>query len=104
MAGSVLNSNAVVLCQHGGNASPTAVSARVMIASAPISTIQTPYRVTGCPLQPAALQCVTATWLVGALRVSSENSAVVIETGIAVCQPTLTPLSPKSFQTRVLAT
>jgi hypothetical protein len=72
----------------------------------PIATIATPYTVTGCAFVPPAGNgpCVTAQWVMGAMRVSSEGQPVVIMTGVAICAPTGTPLIPVEAQTRVIAT
>jgi hypothetical protein len=72
----------------------------------PIATIAAPYTVAGCAFAPPAGNgpCVTAQWVVGAVRVTSEGQPVVVMTGVAVCMPTGTPLLPMSAQTRVIAT
>jgi hypothetical protein len=71
----------------------------------PIATIDAPYTVAGCPFVPPANgPCVTAQWVVGAVRVTSLGQPVVIMTGVAICVPTGTPLVPVTAQTRVLAT
>jgi hypothetical protein len=72
----------------------------------PITTIAAPYSVAGCAFVPPAGNgpCVTAQWVVGAVRVTSMGQPVVIMTGMAVCVPTGTPLLPVVAQTRVLAT
>jgi hypothetical protein len=71
----------------------------------PVTTIAAPYVVAGCAFVPPAGNgpCVTAQWVVGAVRVTSLGQPVVIMTGTAICVPTGTPLLPVSAQTRVLA-
>jgi hypothetical protein len=95
-----------VLCAHGGQAAPAAPSRRVMVSGQPIATIAAPYSITKCNFVPPTGNgpCVTAQWLVGALRVMSEAQPVVIMSGIATCAPTGTPLFPVIAQTRVIAT
>lgn len=85
---------------------PTAPSPRVMVSGMPIATIAAPYVVAGCPFVPPGGNgpCVTAQWVVGAVRVISEGQPVVIMTGVATCVPTGTPLMPVTAQTRALAT
>ncbi len=85
---------------------PTAPSPRVMAVGQPITTIAAPYTIAGCPFVPPGGNgpCVTAQWVVGAVRVTSLGQPVVIMTGTAVCVPTGTPLVPVVAQTRVLAT
>jgi len=95
-----------VLCSHGGQALPTVPSPRVMVMGMPITTIAAPYSVAGCAFVPPAGNgpCVTATWTVGAVRVTSMAQPVALMTGVAACVPTGTPLLPVWAQTRVLAT
>jgi hypothetical protein len=72
----------------------------------PIATIAAPYMVAGCAFAPPAGNgpCVTAQWLVGAVRVTSMGQPVVIMTGVATCVPTGTPLIPVEAQMRAIAT
>ena len=93
-------------CAHGGQAMPTAPSPRVLVTAMPIATIAAPYMVAGCAFAPPAGNgpCVTAQWLVGAVRVTSMGQPVVIMTGVAVCVPTGTPLIPVEAQMRAIAT
>ena len=85
---------------------PTAPSPRVLVSGMPIATIAAPYLVAGCAFVPPGGNgpCVSAQWVMGALRVLSDGQAVVIMTGMATCVPTGTPLLPVSAQTRALAT
>jgi hypothetical protein len=77
-----------------------------MVSGMPIATIAAPYVVAGCAFVPPAGNgpCVTAQWMVGAVRVTSLGQPVAIMTGVAMCVPTATPLLPVASQTRVLAT
>jgi hypothetical protein len=97
---------AVVTCAHGGQAIPTAPSPRVMVSAMPIATIAAPYAVAGCAFVPLAGNgpCVTAQWVVGAVRVVSMGQPVVIMSGVSICVPTGTPLIPVQAQPRVIAT
>jgi hypothetical protein len=94
------------MCSHGGQAVPTAPMPRVLVSGMPITTIAAPYAVAGCAFVPPAGNgpCVTAQWVVGAVRVMAEGMPVTILTGTALCVPTGTPLLPVVSQTRVLAT
>jgi hypothetical protein len=97
---------AVVLCAHGGQATPTVPSPRVLVSGMPIATIAAPYTVAGCAFVPPSGNgpCVTAQWVVGSVQVISEGQPVAILSGMAVCVPTGTPLVPVSAQVRVVAT
>jgi len=106
MPGAILHMGATVLCSHGGQAMPTSASARVTVSGNPIATITAPYTVVGCAFAPPVGNgpCVTAQWVMGAVRVTSEGQPVAVMTGTAICVPTGTPLAPVAAQTRVVAT
>jgi hypothetical protein len=103
MPGFVLTQAASVLCMHGGQAQPTAPLPRVLLSGQPAIGQTSVYTIAGCPLAPSSPPCVTATWVVGAVRVRSGGIPLVINTGTAVCVPTGTGLLPVAFQTRVRA-
>jgi hypothetical protein len=106
MSAPLLHMGATVLCAHGGQALPTAPSPRVTVSGMSIATLAAPYTVAGCAFVPPAGNgpCVTAQWVIGAVRVTSEGQPVVIMTGTATCVPTATPLLPVVAQTRAVAT
>jgi hypothetical protein len=70
----------------------------------PIVTMASPYTIAGCPFTGANGPCVTAQWVVGAVRVFSMGQPVVIMTGVSICAPTGTPLIAVQVQPRVIAT
>jgi hypothetical protein len=103
--GFLLHSGATVLCAHGGQALPTVPNPRVLVSGQPVTTQPSPYTVAGCPfVPPAAGPCVTAQWVVGALRVLAGGQPVLIQSSVAVCAPTGTPLNVVATQTRVRGT
>ena|SRR5215467_1430011 len=105
MPGFILHLGATVICAHGGQATPLAPFPRVLVSAQPIATLSTPYAVAGCALLPAAGgPCVTAQWIVGATRVLAGGAPVLVQSGVAVCAPTGTPLTPIVVQPRVSAT
>jgi hypothetical protein len=106
MPGPILHLGAVVTCAHGGQAMPTTPSPRVMVSAMPIATIAAPYAVAGCAfvIPTGNGPCVTAQWVLGAVRVTSMGQPVVIMAGVSICVPTGTPLIPVSAQTRAIAT
>jgi len=105
MPGPILHLGAQVLCAHGGQALPTAPVPRVLVSAQPVATIVAPYAIAGCAFPPnAGGPCVTGQWVVGALRVLAMGQPVAIQTGVAVCAPTGTPLLPVVVQPRVIAT
>jgi hypothetical protein len=105
MPGPILHIGATVTCAHGGQAIPTAPVPRVLVSGQPVATIAAPYAVAGCAFPPASGgPCVTGQWMVGAVRVLAMGQPVAIQTGVAVCAPTGTPLLPIVAQPRAIAT
>ncbi len=106
MPGFLVHVGATVTCAHGGQAQPTVPNPRVMVSGQPTVTIAGPYVVAGCafPPPPAANgPCVTAQWLVGTTRVTSNGQPLVVLSSQAICAPTGTPLLILATQTRATA-
>jgi len=102
--GLVLQLGATVMCLHGGQAQPTVPNPRVLLSGAPSVTIAAPWLVAGCPfVPPAPGPCVSAQWVVGTARVTSNGQPLLVTTSQAICMPTGTPLLPLVAQTRVSA-
>lgn len=107
MAAPLVHFGATVLCSHAGQATPTAPNPRVLVSGQPTVLLSTPYVVAGCVLPPPAAgngPCVTAQWVTGAVRVTSNGVPVVLQTSQALCAPTANPLIVAVTQTRVLGT
>lgn len=104
MPGFLLHPGAVVMCAHGGQATPPVPNPRVMVMGMPTATIAAPWVIAGCPLIPPPLPpCVTGQWILGTLRVTSMGQPLVVLSGVSVTIPNGTPLLPVSSQTRVQA-
>ena len=106
MPGFLLHVGAQVLCSHAGQATPTAPNPRVMVSGQPTVLMTTPYVVAGCTLPPPTAAngpCVTAQWLTGTTRVTSNGQPLLVQSSQAVCAPTGTPLSIVATQTKVSA-
>jgi hypothetical protein len=103
MPGFLLHAGATVICSHAGQAQPTAPFPRVLVNGMPITTMLAPYVVAGCPFVPPAGNgpCVMAQWVVGATRVFAGGAPVLLQTSVAICAPTATPLNVVLTQTRV---
>ena len=106
MPGFLLHVGATVLCAHGGQALPTVPSPRVLVSGQPVTTQPNPYTVAGCAFVPPAGNgpCVTAQWVVGATRVLAGGQPVLLQTSVAICAPTGTPLNVVVTQMRVRGT
>lgn len=104
MPGFLLHLGATVMCAHGGQATPIVPNPRVLVSGQPTALITAPWVVAGCPFVfPAPGPCVTAQWVVGTVRVLSNGQPLVVQSGVAICAPTGTPLLPVVMQTRVAA-
>ena len=106
MPGFLLHVGATVLCSHGGQAQPTAPNPRVLVSGQPTVLITAPYVVAGCALPPPPMAngpCVTAQWLVGSTRVTSNGQPLVVQSSQAICAPSGTPLLIVATQTRASA-
>jgi len=106
MPGFLVHVGASVLCAHAGQAQPTAPNPRVMVSGQPTVTIAAPYVVAGCTLPPppaANGPCVTAQWVSGTTRVTSNGQPLVVLSSQAICAPTGTPLLIVVTQTRASA-
>lgn len=100
----LLHQGAVVMCAHGGQATPPVPNPRVMVMGMPTVTIAAPWVIAGCPLVPPPLPpCVTGQWVLGTVRVTSMGQPLVLQSGVAVTIPNGTPLMPVSQQMRVQA-
>lgn len=105
MPGFLLNAGTTVLCSHGGQAKPTVPNPRVRVMGLPVVTQPPPYVVVGCanPPPPANVgPCITATWIVAALRVKVMGMPVLLQDSQAICIPTGTPVSiiPNQFRVK----
>lgn len=105
MPAPILHLGATVICMHAGPATPLTPFPRVLVSGQPVTTLATMYAITGCALTGSPNPpCVTAQWVVGAVRVLAGGAPVLLQTGQAVCVPTGTGLLPLVVQPRVLAT
>ncbi len=104
MPGTLLHVGATVLCAHGGQAQPTVPNPRVTVNGMPTVTMAAPYVVAGCAMPPPTAgngPCVTAQWITGATRVTSNGQPLLLLDSQAICAPTGTPLVIAATQTRV---
>jgi hypothetical protein len=77
-----------------------------MVGGQPTVALTGPYVVAGCALPPppaANGPCVTAQWIVGTTRVTSNGQPLLVQSSQAICAPTGTPLIITVTQVRVTA-
>lgn len=106
MPGFLLHVGAQVLCSHAGQATPTAPNPRVTVSGQPTVLITSPYVVAGCTLPPPSAAngpCVTAQWVTGTTRVTSNGQQLLVQSSQAICAPTGTPLIIVATQPKVSA-
>ncbi len=104
MPGFLVHVGATVLCSHAGQAQPTVPNPRVTVSGMPTVSIASPYMVAGCafPPPPAANgPCVSAQFVTGALRITSNGQPLLLLDSKALCVPTGTPLVITVTQIRV---
>jgi len=91
------------MCMHAGQAQPTVPNPRVTVSGQPIVTQTAPYVVAGCPFVPPGGNgpCVTAQWILGAVRVLATGVPVLLQDSQAICAPTGTGLNVLVTQVRV---
>lgn len=101
--GFILHQGATVMCSHGGQAMPTVPNPRVKVGGQMVATQSTTYTVSGCPFSTPGgpLPCVTAQWVVAAMRVKAGGVPVVVQESTAVTVPNGVPLNVAVVQPRV---
>ncbi len=106
MPGFLVHVGAQVLCSHAGQATPTVPNPRVTVSAQPTVLMTAPYVIAGCTLPPPTAgngPCITAQWLSGTTRVTSNGQPLLVQSSQAICTPTGTPLQIMATQTRVSA-
>ncbi len=104
MPGFLLHVGAIVQCMHAGIAQPTVPNPRVKVSGQPIVTQPAPYVIAGCTLPPPPVAngpCVTAQWVLGAVRVTANRMPVLLADSQAICVPTGTGVIISLTQVRV---
>jgi hypothetical protein len=101
--GFIVHQGATVMCSHGGQAMPTVPNPRVKVSGQMVVTQSTTYTVAGCPFNVSGgpVPCVTAQWVVAAIRVRAGGVPVVLQESTAVTVPNGVPLNVVVTQPRV---
>lgn len=109
MPGPVLHMGAVAQCPHGMPLQIVAASPRVQVGGMPAALLSDQGIVTGCPFMAGnkPQPCVTAKWMAGAARVTSNGQPLLVNPSPGICQsPDQVPNGPPvivSTQMRVIA-
>ena len=106
MSGFLLHLGATVMCMHAGQAQPVVPNPRVRVSGQPTVTQTSTYTIAGCPFVPPSGNgpCVSAQWVVAAVRVRSSGVPVLLQDSQAVCVPTGTGLNVVVTQVRARGT
>jgi len=106
MPGFLLHLGATVMCMHAGQAQPVVPNPRVRVSGQPTVTQTSTYTIAGCPFVPPSGNgpCVSAQWVVAAVRVRSSGVPVLLQDSQAVCVPTGTGLNVVVTQVRARGT
>jgi hypothetical protein len=105
MPGFLIQQGATVMCMHGGQAMPLVPNPAVTLEGMPTCLLPDPWIVAGCPgIPPAVPPCVTGSWIIGTVRLTSYGQPLLVQSSQAICVPTGSPLLPIVTQVRVSAT
>ena len=102
MAGFLLHAGAVVLCAHGGQATPAFSIPRVLVGGEPIVLQSSSFVIAGCQsVNRVSSPCITAQFISAATRIKSNGQPVLLADSQAICIQNGTPLIIGASQTRV---
>ncbi|MFD6176221.1 MULTISPECIES: hypothetical protein [unclassified Isoptericola] len=107
MPGYLLSTAASVACAHQGRATAGGVAARVSLGGSPAVLLAPPWSIAGCTFPPPTAgngPCVSGSFTVGTVRVTSMQQPLAIQAAPGQCVPTGVPLVVSSTQVRVRAT
>lgn len=89
MPGFLVNVGATVFCPHQvGKVTIAPSQVRVTASGEPVATVNAIGAVAGCPFMvgPKPQPCVTAQWMVAALRVQIGGQAALLKDSIGLCK------------------
>ena len=90
MGAPLFHVGAAAICPHGGQITTMKTGLpRVFAANQPVATVADQFMVAGCvfTVPPGKPQpCVTARWLMPAIRVFVDNSPAVLQSSAGLCQ------------------
>jgi hypothetical protein len=106
MPGFLLNSASMVTCAHGGMAKATMVFPKVLVKGMPVILITAPFQVSGCAMPPPPAgngPCVMGQFSIASTKVLANGLPLLLQSSMALCVPTGTPLIIGVTQTFVSA-
>ena len=87
MAAFIQHANESLQCAHAATAQGTASSLRVKVAGQAVLVLTDTFTVSGCPFTVGTKSqpCATIEWSVGATRVQTGGTAVLLKNSTGVC-------------------
>jgi hypothetical protein len=84
---SLLDTNATILCPHGGSVTAIAGNFRVKTSQAPVVTLTDQFLVSGCAFAPSGVPspCLQVMWFVGANRVTVGHLLPLVQSSTGMC-------------------
>jgi len=105
MGDALVHKDALVQCDHAGDAQPMATNPRVKVSGQKVVTLDATYTISRCGLSSSGgTPCATAQWTSAASRVKAGGVAIVLKSSKATCIPTGGSLQIVTTQTRVTGT
>jgi len=104
MPGFLIQEGAMVMCVHGGHATPVVPNPAITVDGMPTCLLPDPWVIAGCAgVPPVVPLCVTAQWVLGTTRVTSFGLPLLVQSSQAVFVAGGTTLFPIVTETRVTA-
>jgi hypothetical protein len=87
VAGFLLDAGATITCPHAGQATVTPKVTRVSVGGKPPLVVNDLFTISGCSfnVSGAPSPCLTIQWLMPAMRVTAESSAVLLSSSVGLC-------------------
>ncbi len=102
MPGYLVTMSVVVMCAHGGKATPTAPNPRIKLSGQPVPMSSPPFMVAGCPFvvpnpppaPPRPAPCISATYLPPSMTVRVKSMGQPLLCQSSMTGPAITAGSP----------
>lgn len=108
MPGPLYHVGATAVCPHGGQVQVVPTTPRVFVGGQPVATLGDVYPIAGCLFAPggSASPCLTAQWIVPAVRVLVSGQPAILQTstGLGIGPGPQGPVTVVATQPRVIGT
>lgn len=109
MPGYILDSGATIKCPHGGQATVVTSATHMKLGGSPPILPTDTVTISGCSfnISGSPSPCMTVKWQMPALKVKTDNTAVLLSNSIGLCmsaaQAPQGPATVSGYQTKVKA-